>query len=344
VIRYVTEADASGGAEVYVARLAAAFESDVVSAGPLPEATRALLRDVPVREVARVSGKKDVLRLLAFARALRGAGVVHVNANEPANNRYAMAAALLARVPYVVTLHAPGALSGDAQDAVLARLYRGAAAVIGVSQETAALVTESFGADAVVIPNGVALPPPVARDTAGRVRVGYLGRLSPEKGIDVLLAATRDLDVDVEVAGDGPLAGDVAASHANSHGAVADPAAFLAGIDVFVLASRTEGLPFALLEAMASGLPCVATAVGDVPEALDGVGIVVAPDDPVALRAAIDVLARDPLRRKELGAAARARVEERYAEAVMLDRTAAVYAAAGPAPRRRPGPAPRPGR
>jgi glycosyltransferase involved in cell wall biosynthesis len=342
-VRYVVEADVSGGAEAYVARLAAAFGGDIVSAGPPPPGLRAT-------EAPRPRGKGDVGALLGLARALRGADLVHVNASEPANNRYGMAAALLARVPYVVTLHSPSGLAGGAQDRVLRRLYGGARAVIAVSQETAGLLREGLGVTASVIPNGVELPPALARRPHARPRVGTLGRLSGEKGVDVLLAAARGLDVEVHVAGDGPERAALqagAGANVTFHGQVPDPAAFLAGLDVFCLPSRVEGLPFALLEAMASGLAVVATRVGDVPEALGDAGLLVDPGNPVALREALAALARDPLRRNDLGAAARARIAERYTAELMVERTAAVYAAAAgssPPPRRRRAPAPPPAR
>ncbi len=77
----------------------------------------------------------------------------------------------------------------------------------------------------------------------------------------------------------------------------------LPGFDVFALSSRFEGLPIALLEAMATGLPCVATAVGGIPEVVtDGHdGLLVAPADPVVLAEALTTLLGDPARRETLG-------------------------------------------
>jgi glycosyltransferase involved in cell wall biosynthesis len=90
-----------------------------------------------------------------------------------------------------------------------------------------------------------------------------------------------------------------------------DPAAVVVGADVFTLSSRHEGLPIALLEAMALGVPPVVTAVGGnaevVTDAVDGV--LVPPGDPDALAAAYVELARDPAARARLGAAAAARAE-----------------------------------
>lgn len=311
---HVVETDVHGGAEVYVERLAAHTGGEVAALG---------------RTLPGPKGKADVLGLLRLAWALRRHDLVHVNANEPANARYAMAAARLARVPYVVTLHTPGTMRGT-----LVALYRRAAAVIAVSQEIAGILAAA-GIDAEVIPNGVPLPEPVVPTGERRV-VGTLGRLVPEKGIDVLLAATRDLDVEVRIGGDGPLREELERDARATFAGRVDAEEFLRGLDVFVLASRTEGLPFALLEAMALGLPCVATSVGDVPEALRGAGALVPPDDVDALREAIRTV--DPA----LGAKARQRVEERYSESVMLGATGAVFSRARR--RRRAARAPRSGR
>jgi len=150
-----------------------------------------------------------------------------------------------------------------------------------------------------------------------------LGRLSPEKGQDTLLAAWVRLALPrgaLVLVGDGASrAGLEAAAAAARPGSVrfvgwrTDPWRCLGAADVLVLPSRTEGLPLALLEAMAAGIPVVATRVGGMPEALhEGrCGRLVPPDDPGALRDALRA-ALDPVGSRPLVAAARARVAERY--------------------------------
>ena len=88
----------------------------------------------------------------------------------------------------------------------------------------------------------------------------------------------------------------------------------LAAADLFVLPSRHEGLGVAILEAMAMGLPVVATAVGGIPEAVehDRTGLLVPPEDGSALAAAIDDLLGHRDRACELGARGRERVLERF--------------------------------
>jgi glycosyltransferase involved in cell wall biosynthesis len=105
----------------------------------------------------------------------------------------------------------------------------------------------------------------------------------------------------------------------------AERGAFLRGLDVFCLPSRWEGLPFALLEAMMRGLPCVCTDVGDVADAAGDACLIVAPEDPRRLADALRTLATSPARRRELGAAARERVRRDHSATAMVRATAAIY-------------------
>lgn len=172
--------------------------------------------------------------------------------------------------------------------------------------------------------------------------VGTLARLVPQKGLDVLLEAFAMVPPPscLVIAGDGPLLPMLAARAAQPGlagrvrllGPRADAAAVLAALDLFVLPSRWEGFGLVLLEAMASGLPIVASfvsAIGEVVE--DGTTArLVPPDDPAALAAALSALLADPARRQAMGAAGRARVRERFAPqgmvAAMLDLYRAVLA------------------
>ena len=188
-----------------------------------------------------------------------------------------------------------------------------------------------------MIANGVEERAPVSPSANGSLRVGAAGRLTAQKGFDVFVEAIRQLVVErvpvsAVIAGEGPerTALEAAADGlpVELRGFVTDMAEFHAELGAFCLPSRWEGLPFALLEAMMSGLPCVASDVGDVGLALDEAGVVVPPDDPAALAAALGGLARSPVRRRELGTLAHRRAMQRYRVETMVAETADAYDAA----------------
>ncbi len=102
---------------------------------------------------------------------------------------------------------------------------------------------------------------------------------------------------------------------------------YLAGFDIFVLPSLKEGLPYALMEAMAVGLAVVATRVGGMPDLItDGAdGVLVPAKNPDALAQAIAVLASDPDARARLGARAQEKIKTKFGFHAMLDATVALY-------------------
>jgi glycosyltransferase involved in cell wall biosynthesis len=103
---------------------------------------------------------------------------------------------------------------------------------------------------------------------------------------------------------------------------------YLRAADVFVLPSRREGLPVALLEAMACGLPCVASRLRGSTDTIieDGVnGMLIPPGDVAALTAAIDAIVRDPAASGRLGAAARATITNRFSSTDIADRWLRAY-------------------
>ena len=341
-VTIVVDSDVYGGAEAYAAhllrRLPERFERTLLATPGVPEQLREAAGDALVT-FERPRGKADVVRLARASRALRGTrpDLVHVNMATAANNRHIVGLCALLRLRAVATLHIVAPIESAAQTAILRRAYGRLAGFIAVSEETRRQLGEDLSLPEVrVIANGVEERPPAASGD-GLFRVGAIGRLTEQKGFDVLIEAVRRLHADgvqvqAVIAGDGPdraaLAAQANGLGVEFRGFVADVPAFHAELAVFCLPSRWEGLPFALLEAMMSGLPCVASDVGDVRLALDGAGLVVPPEDPAALAAALRELAASPERRQELGAAAHARARDRFSVEKMVAETVQIYDAA----------------
>jgi glycosyltransferase involved in cell wall biosynthesis len=173
------------------------------------------------------------------------------------------------------------------------------------------------------------------KDHAGLVRA-FARLAAGDPGAVLVLVGAGPLEDDLRAQVDAVgLAGRVV--FAGSRGDVPD---LLAAFDVFVLSSRYEGLPIALLEAMAAGRACVATDVGGVPEVVtDGVdGVLVPPGDPDALAAALAAVAGDADRRATLGAGAEQRAADFRLDAAVACLAAVYDRALG----RRPDPAPAP--
>lgn len=173
-----------------------------------------------------------------------------------------------------------------------------------------------------VVPNGLDLPA-VQADPSREPPVGVcVANLIPYKGHSDLLEAVSAMAAPplIRCLGEGPARGTIEQEivrldlpgFVRLEGSRDDPMSALLTAQFFVLPSRTEGSPNALLEAMAAGLPVVATAVGGVPDLVcDGVtGLLVPPEDPVALGAALTRLVENPALRTTLGVAARARASE----------------------------------
>lgn len=195
----------------------------------------------------------------------------------------------------------------------------------------------------VVVPNSVRLGSQVAQSAEGEaVQVLFLGDVAEHKGAFLLLDAWHRLAGDPSVpagarlvlAGDGDLhrarrqVEELALDEVDLIGWV-DPERvedLLSHSHVLVLPSRGEGQPMAVLEAMARGLCVVATDVGGIPDLVDETcGVLVPVDDVEALAGALAEVVRDASVRRGLGAAARARVEERFDVDIIWRRLDALY-------------------
>ena len=167
-----------------------------------------------------------------------------------------------------------------------------------------------------------------------------VGRLAAYKGQEFLIRAMPEVlraepQVRLVLVGDGPRRAEFeelattldVAGRVVFAGEHHDVASILAGADLFVLPSTEEGLPHALLEAMAMGVPSVATAVGGVPELLEGCGALVPPGDPGALARAILDLLKDRERALAWARAGRESVCRSYSLDRMVEATDAMYRA-----------------
>jgi phosphatidylinositol alpha-1,6-mannosyltransferase len=253
----------------------------------------------------------------------------------------------------------PGRLPGSRH--ALARVLDGASIVISAGGYPAAegrRAAPAMTAPVVEIPPGVdagaITPLTAAQRRAARARLGLpttgpllvsISRLVPRKGMDVLIEAGSRLassypDLVVAIGGDGrdlhrlERLAEKSAVATRILGRVSDEdrAALLGAADVFVMACRNrwagleqEGFGIVFLEAAAAGVPQVAGNSGGAPEAVvDGVtGLVVdTPEDPGAVAEAVRTLLADPARRRRMGRAARARVQESFDYDVLASRLA----------------------
>jgi glycosyltransferase involved in cell wall biosynthesis len=340
VVLDLVAAQRRAGHEVYVAVL-----ND--GEGPLRAAFQAAA-DALVAFPKRDAGVDPSLvgKLARWLRARR-VRVVHTHNNSPLT--YGAPAGKLAGAAVVHSKHGEHRASG--RQMWLRRLAATAAdAYVAVSPSTAAFARENrecTRAKLEVIRNGTDLSRfPASAEAAAAARaslglgagvrvVGTVGRMVPEKNHALLLRAMGPLlgpSTKLVLVGDGPLRGELEAQraampnaeHVTFSGMRSDVPDLLASFDVFALSSATEGLPVVLLEAMASRLPVVSTAVGGIPDVVHaGVGVLVPPHDEAALRDAIAGLLADPERARAIGE--RARVEA--LETMSVDRMAGAYAA-----------------
>jgi glycosyltransferase involved in cell wall biosynthesis len=157
-------------------------------------------------------------------------------------------------------------------------------------------------------------------------------RLEPQKGVDVAIEALREIeDAWLVVLGEGPQRAELerlATERVYLPGRVPDVAAWLRRANVLVHPVRWEGFGLAVLEAMLAGVPVVATNVSSLPELVGDTGILVPPDDPSALAAAVNQVLADPE-----GARGLARARAEFSVAKMVDRTLEVYRRALARPR-----------
>jgi glycosyltransferase involved in cell wall biosynthesis len=333
-----------GGAQAYVSALLPAlvreFQVTVAAYGPGPlreAAAAAGARFVPLRQVRRpISPWRDLAGLVELVRLLRRERPDILHANSSKAGVLGRIAAALAGVPIrIFTVHG---WAFSAYSGVASRLYRAAdrlmrpltTATICVSERELARGLEARTCDperTIVIPNAVDVAQHAPATHNGvRPLIVSVGRLAAPKDFSTLVRALALLPPGAAgalVVGDGPdraeLEAEIASLELDERVELAgerhDVPELLARANLFVLSSRSEGLPVSVLEAMAAGLPVVASRVGGIPELVaDGeTGILVEAGDADELAAAISRLLADPELRRSMGEAGRDRARVSFA-------------------------------
>lgn len=339
--------DGSATAMIRVAHLG----PDPRGRGGMPAVLRALLASSLARRhdlevITTYSTPSPLRRVAVFVRGLlalalfclgSGPRIVHLHTTVRGSlHRKAVCLALAKALGRPVILHVHSGVGdieafhsrlGPLRRALFARAFAAADRVLSVSAAGAAEVEHRFGRAGIeVVPNAAPLVDlPDGEDGAAEgVEALYLGGFAnPVKGGSVLLDA-----LPVILAEPGPTPRVVMAGPgeppAGAEAVLAEPgvrwdgwldadekARALAASQIFLLPSTSEGLPVALLEAMAHGRAVVASRAGGIPEVVthDEDGVLVPPGDPARLAEAVRALAGDPARRAALGRAARARAE-----------------------------------
>jgi glycosyltransferase involved in cell wall biosynthesis len=307
-------------------------------------ASQCAVRGVRLHRIGMpAKGWRSGLRGLVGLWRRAGRPVVHVNGRR--GNSIALALRIAAPgFRYVTTVH--GVLGLHSRRNAIYRLVdlasgRLASTVIAVSEHSRRELIRAGSPPrtTVAIANGLAGPDlkrlrlvaagrPAAAASGAPLRVGFLGRLNPEKGTVELLEVARrlarsGLRMTIHIAGDGADRNWLVdatktmtdAGFVEWRGAVADVAGFLGEIDVLVMPSHNEGMPYVVLEGMAAGCSVVAFAVGGIPEVVanEHLGILVRPRDVDGIVAAITRLATDRDLSEAIGRAASSHIEQSFA-------------------------------
>jgi glycosyltransferase involved in cell wall biosynthesis len=354
----ITRGDSLGGAHTHVLDLATAFlargHKVTVLLGGQGEVTRELeTRGIPFRSLRHLAKPihpvKDLLATFELWKALVEISPDLVAAHTAKAGLVARCAAALARIPVVFTPH--GWAISDRISARQGRIFRTierlagrlSARLINVCEYERTLAREfriAEDAKLVVVHNGIPDIPSefLAHPECQPARLITVARFESPKDYSTLLLALsmlKDHQWTIDLVGDGPLQPEIrrmAQAMGLEHrlrflGARNDVPGLLAQAHVFVLSTRSEALPYSVLEAMRAGLPVVASNVGGISEAVaDGqTGLVVPPNDATALARHLGRLIASPELRAQMGGAARTRVLELFTLDKMLEQTFDIY-------------------
>lgn len=294
------------------------------------------------------------LALAQFAKrcATGAVSLVHVNVAPRGSTWRKMLFARVAKaagIPVLLHLHGSGydeyyASRSRTQQRLIRKFFRNADGVVVLGDHWERFMRDTLRVDPAkitVVENGVPAPVGEASPANAVPTIVFMGAVGERKGIDVLIPALGKVaaggtDFRARIGGNGDI--DHYRELADEAG-IADQIEFLGwvgedvvdremrGADIFVLPSRAENQPVAIIEAMARGLPVISTSIGAIPETVqDGVcGLIVPPGEVDPLAGAIESLAKDGAMRQRMGKAGRARWQERYSIAAVADRMATRY-------------------
>ncbi len=357
-VLHLIETGGPGGAERMMVNLAAGL-------GPEYFSEAALIRDswigmalrrrgIPVTMLRDGSeGSFAILRNLV--RLIRKRQVAILHTHEFFMNTVGLVASRLTGVPLLATVHGRNYYPDRFRRRIAYRLVgRFAERMVAVSEDVRRFLAERIGIPRIrmrVIPNGVALHEEPSQETVSALRrslgldqhsevVGTIGSLYPVKGHSHLIHAAfhvirRHPRVIFLIVGRGGLRETLEAQARHlgvAHqlrflGQREDVRELLAVCDVFVLPSLSEGMPLSLLEAMAAGVPPVATRVGGMAEVIeDGkTGLLVPPADSNALAESIVILLEDRKLAKDIGKSAREVAASRFSLTRMVQAYQEIY-------------------
>ena len=314
-----------GRAEVHPRMRSIQSQVDYLCDASLPEILRAHLGALWREPRRYLKGLAQILRseeaLMPTLRQVTGAALIlhrYCRGTSPLLHAHftygaasvAMWAKRIGGVPYVLTLHGSDVNFDNPSD-LLSKLGE-ADALISISKYNVEFLHNRFPnlaiANVTVLPLGVppASAPLLVEPMAGVLRLVTVGRLSNHKAQHILIEACalleeRGISFTCRIVGEGPLrpqleslivkhqlGAKVQLLGARFHDEVL---ALYGDADLFVLCSVAEGMPIVLMEAMRAGLPIVSTAIGAIPELVQDAGVLIPPNDAVALADAIEEFA-----------------------------------------------------
>ena len=340
-----------GGMEVCVSRLVERLPPDrftVVCLCPFESKFTQTLRDAGATVyITPMQDHPQWESLQLAATLVRMHKIQIIHAHLPNAHLLAGLVSALTGVPAFATVHGRGIAPLDFE---ISRLTSTHLSVVCETARVHALALGIPESRVHLIPNGVDADFYAARDDAGGLNtlleiprttpiVGFVGRLAPEKGPDIFIRMASFVHAEMRDArfvlvGDGPLRPSLERlatqlglyEHVKFAGLQRNMRSIYQSLALFVSASHSEGMPLALMEAMASGCPCVATQVGGVAEVMQEgtTGLLARPNDPEHLGAAVISLLKDAPRRSAMGVSAQQRIAASFVLKKSVEQTGAL--------------------